>query len=54
MPRFRLPGTRQQPLPLISYTETSYFGRCQALLFERASDVLSLRLHYENNGDVSR
>jgi DNA-binding transcriptional LysR family regulator len=48
-PKFRLPGTKQRPLPLISYTETSYFGRCQALLLKRTSDALSLRLHYESD-----
>ena len=48
-PKFRLPGTKQRPLPLISYTETSYFGRCQALLLKQAADALSLRLHYESD-----
>ncbi|MEZ2311900.1 LysR substrate-binding domain-containing protein [Paraburkholderia sp. RCC_158] len=48
-PKFRLPGTKQRPLPLISYTETSYFGRCQALLLKQAPDAPSLRLHFESD-----
>ena len=48
-PLFRLPGTTKQPLPHISYTETSYFGRCLALLLSRASDTPVLRLHYESD-----
>ena len=48
-PKFRLPGTPQRPLPLISYTDTSYFGRCQALLLKRAPSEYSLRLHYESD-----
>ncbi|MBI0330644.1 LysR substrate-binding domain-containing protein [Burkholderia plantarii] len=48
-PLFRLPGTAKQPLPLISYTDTSYFGRCQALLLARARTAPTLRLHYESD-----
>ncbi|WP_175912205.1 MULTISPECIES: LysR substrate-binding domain-containing protein [unclassified Burkholderia] len=48
-PAFRLPGTKQNPLPLISYTETSYFGRCLALLLGRAPDAPALQLHYESD-----
>lgn len=48
-PAFRLPGTKQSPLPLISYTETSYFGRCLALLLARAPDTTALQLHYESD-----
>jgi len=48
-PQFRLPGTKQRPLPLISYTETSYFGRCQALLLRHSTSAPSLRLHYESD-----
>ena len=48
-PRYRLPGTVKQPLPLISYTETSYFGRCLALLLERAAGAAALQLHYESD-----
>ncbi|WP_244138832.1 LysR substrate-binding domain-containing protein, partial [Burkholderia sp. BCC1640] len=48
-PRFRLPGTSKAALPLISYTETSYFGRCQALLLSRAPATPMLRLHFESD-----
>jgi LysR family transcriptional regulator, hypochlorite-specific transcription factor HypT len=48
-PAFRLPGLKKTPLPLISYSETSYFGRCQALLLKRQADAPSLRLHYESD-----
>ena len=48
-PMFRLPGTADRPLPLISYTETSYFGRCLALLLGRAEATPALRLHYESD-----
>jgi DNA-binding transcriptional LysR family regulator len=48
-PAFRLPGTAKQPLPLISYPDTSYFGRCLALLLDRAPDAPALQLHYESD-----
>ncbi|MFC5430714.1 LysR substrate-binding domain-containing protein [Paraburkholderia denitrificans] len=48
-PVFRLPGTKKQPLPLISYTDTSYFGRCLALLLGRATAAPALQLHYESD-----
>jgi len=48
-PLFRLPGTKKQPLPLISYTNTSYFGRCLALLLANAADAPVLQLHYESD-----
>lgn len=48
-PAFRLPGNKKQPLPLISYTETSYFGRCLALLLSRAAHAPALQLHYESD-----
>ncbi|WP_118179846.1 LysR substrate-binding domain-containing protein [Paraburkholderia phosphatilytica] len=48
-PAFRLPGTKKQPLPLISYTDTSYFGRCLALLLGRSADAPALRLHFESD-----
>jgi LysR family transcriptional regulator, hypochlorite-specific transcription factor HypT len=44
-----LPGTAKQPLPLISYTDTSYFGRCLALLLGRAATSAALQLHYESD-----
>jgi DNA-binding transcriptional LysR family regulator len=48
-PAFRLPGTANRPLPFISYTETSYFGRCLALLLEQAKTAPALQLHYESD-----
>ncbi|QCP53002.1 LysR family transcriptional regulator [Trinickia violacea] len=48
-PMYRLPGTAKQPLPHISYTETSYFGRCLALLLGRAPTPPALLLHYESD-----
>ena len=48
-PAFRLPGTNDRPLPLISYTETSYFGRCLAVLLAHADTAPALRLHYESD-----
>jgi DNA-binding transcriptional LysR family regulator len=48
-PAFRLPGTNDRPLPLISYTETSYFGRCLAVLMGHAKAAPALRLHYESD-----
>jgi LysR family transcriptional regulator, hypochlorite-specific transcription factor HypT len=48
-PSLRLPGTVSRPLPLISYTETSYFGRCLALLLRRAKMQPALRPHYESD-----
>jgi DNA-binding transcriptional LysR family regulator len=48
-PAFRLPGTANRPLPFISYTETSYFGRCLALLLEQAKAAPALQLHYESD-----
>ncbi|KAE8760263.1 LysR family transcriptional regulator [Paraburkholderia madseniana] len=48
-PIFRLPGTAARPLPLITYTETSYFGRCLALLLGRVDATPALRPHYESD-----
>ncbi|HEX7911966.1 MAG TPA: LysR substrate-binding domain-containing protein [Paraburkholderia sp.] len=48
-PAFRLPGTVNRPLPFISYTETSYFGRCLALLLGQATAAPALQLHYESD-----
>jgi len=48
-PAFRLPGTPARPLPLISYTETTYFGRCQALLISQSKISPHLRTHYESD-----
>ncbi|KAF1051243.1 MAG: HTH domain-truncated transcriptional regulator QseD [Burkholderia gladioli] len=46
---FRMPGTTKAALPLIAYTETSYCGRCQALLLSRPPSTPLLRLHYESD-----
>ncbi|SAL07758.1 LysR family transcriptional regulator [Caballeronia arationis] len=52
-PAYRLPGTNDRPLALISYTETSYFGRCLAVLLAHANAAPALRLHYESDmGEV--
>ncbi|MGF6768131.1 DNA-binding transcriptional LysR family regulator [Paraburkholderia sp. GAS199] len=48
-PMYRLPGTANRPLPLISYTETSYFGRCLAHLLGQAAAAPALQLHYESD-----
>jgi len=48
-PAFRLPGTNDRPLPLISYTETSYFGRCLAVLLGHADTAPALHIHYESD-----
>jgi DNA-binding transcriptional LysR family regulator len=48
-PAFRLPGTPAKPLPLIAYTDTTYFGRCFAHLLHGAEAVPSLRPHYESD-----
>lgn len=48
-PMYRLPGTANRPLPLISYTSTSYFGRCLALLLSQADAQPILRLDYESD-----
>jgi DNA-binding transcriptional LysR family regulator len=48
-PAFRLPGSAARPLPLVSYAEASYFGRCQAFLLERAKVAPSLRRHVESD-----
>jgi LysR family transcriptional regulator, hypochlorite-specific transcription factor HypT len=48
-PAFRLPGVTDRPLPLIAYTETSYFGRCFGLLKDQTKTPPALRLHYESD-----
>ncbi|MBC8747436.1 MULTISPECIES: LysR substrate-binding domain-containing protein [Paraburkholderia] len=46
---YRLPGVMEQPMPFIAYTETSYFGRCFALLMEQRKASPALHLHYESD-----
>jgi LysR family transcriptional regulator, hypochlorite-specific transcription factor HypT len=55
VPRYKLPGTARQPLPHISYSETTYFGRCVALLLSRAGNPPFLLPRYESGmADVLR
>ena len=48
-PQYRLPGTERQPLPHISYAETTYFGRCFALLLSRSGNGPFLLPRYESD-----
>jgi DNA-binding transcriptional LysR family regulator len=48
-PLYRLPGSARQPLPHISYAETTYFGRCFALLLSRAGRSAFLLPRYESD-----
>jgi DNA-binding transcriptional LysR family regulator len=48
-PLYRLPGTERHPLPHISYSETTYFGRCFALLLSRAGNKPFLLPRYESD-----
>jgi DNA-binding transcriptional LysR family regulator len=47
--RYKLPGKAKQPLPYISYAETTYFGRCVALLLSRAASAPFLQPRYESD-----
>jgi DNA-binding transcriptional LysR family regulator len=49
LPRYKLPGKAKQPLPHISYSDTTYFGRCVAALFSRAATAPFLQLRYESD-----
>jgi len=48
-PLYRLPGTARQPLPHISYAETTYFGRCFARLLARGDRTPFLVPRYESD-----
>jgi LysR family transcriptional regulator, hypochlorite-specific transcription factor HypT len=48
-PQFRLPGSAKQPLPHISYAETTYFGRCLSLLLAREGAKPFLIPRYESD-----
>jgi DNA-binding transcriptional LysR family regulator len=48
VPLYRLPGTARQPLPHISYSETTYFARCFALLLSRVLTTPFLLPRYES------
>jgi DNA-binding transcriptional LysR family regulator len=49
VPRHKLPGTARQPLPYISYSETTYFGRCVAVLLGRVPHPPFLLPRYESD-----
>jgi DNA-binding transcriptional LysR family regulator len=49
IPLYRLPGTARQPVPYISYAETTYFARCLALLLARADSKPFLAPRYESD-----
>jgi LysR family transcriptional regulator, hypochlorite-specific transcription factor HypT len=49
VPRCRLPGTVRQPLPHISYSESTYFGRCVSLLLGKAGHQPFLRPRFESD-----
>lgn len=48
-PMHRLPGRADHPVPLLSYTETSYFGRGVKLIVKRANPSPELYLRYESD-----
>jgi len=48
-PMYRLSTAGSRALPLISYTEASYFGRCLAFLLKRAKTRPKLESHYESD-----
>ncbi|GLU33331.1 LysR substrate-binding domain-containing protein [Trinickia caryophylli] len=45
----RLPGTARQPVPLIGYTSTTYFGRCLALVLRRQGNAAVLQPYFESD-----
>jgi DNA-binding transcriptional LysR family regulator len=54
-PRYKLPGTARQPVPHISYAETTYFGRCVAALLAKVDSAPFLLPRYESDmADVLR
>ena len=48
-PAFALPGGKAAPLPYLSYTATSYFGRVVQRLQERAGQPTCLQSGYESD-----
>jgi DNA-binding transcriptional LysR family regulator len=48
-PAYRLAGSGERALPLLSYADSSYFGRCFALLVQRARSRPNLQRHYESD-----
>ncbi|MEA3118877.1 MAG: LysR family transcriptional regulator, hypochlorite-specific transcription factor HypT [Paraburkholderia sp.] len=45
----RLPGTARQPVPLIGYTSTTYFGRCLAVVLKREGNAAVLQPYFESD-----
>lgn len=48
-PEFALPGTRQEPLPFLSYTPNAYLGRMVELILADAKTPLFLEKCYETD-----
>jgi DNA-binding transcriptional LysR family regulator len=48
-PEFTLPGTRQDPLPFLSYTNNAYLGRMVELILADTKTALHLENHYETD-----
>ncbi|WP_250470016.1 LysR substrate-binding domain-containing protein [Caballeronia sp. GAFFF2] len=48
-PRYRLPGTVANPLPLIAYSLGTYFGRCLTLLLARSPQRPQLGTIFESD-----
>jgi len=47
--RYRLPGTSAHPLPLIAYSQGTYFGRCLTLLLAHAQQRVCLGTVFESD-----
>jgi DNA-binding transcriptional LysR family regulator len=45
----RLPGTARQPVPLIGYTSTTYFGRCLSAVLRREGNAAVLQPYFESD-----
>jgi len=48
-PMYRLAGSGDRELPLLAYSDGSYFGRCFTLLMHRAKTRPNLQRHYESD-----
>jgi DNA-binding transcriptional LysR family regulator len=48
-PEFALPGTKQHPLPFLSYTNNAYLGRMVELILADTKTALHLENHYETD-----
>jgi DNA-binding transcriptional LysR family regulator len=49
VPRHKLPGSARQPLPYISYAESTYFGRCVSVLLAGAAQQPVLLPRFESD-----